>query len=254
MLPALNIGPLVIPTGVFALLIGAWVALAIVERAAPRVGGSATRLYSLATTMLFAGLVGARLTFVFLHWEGFRQNLLGIIWPLNSGYELWGGLLFSVAAAYFIVRRDQLDLAVVFDALVPGLLTLLIFASLADFLAGSGFGQETTVPWGLRLFDLPVRRHPVQVYEMLAGIVALASWVYLLRLRGRGPAGPVQTRATILLPTAIYAFGRLFVEAFKANSATIGDGWRLVQIICFVVLVVTLFMFVQAAPTRPVEP
>ena len=34
MFPALELGPLVIPTGVFALLLGGWLALSVVERAA----------------------------------------------------------------------------------------------------------------------------------------------------------------------------------------------------------------------------
>ena len=248
MYPALNLGPLVIPTAVFALLLGGWLALTVVERAAPRVGGVPAQLYALATAMIVAGIVGARLSFVFLHWEAFRENLLGVVWPLNSGYELWGGLLFALVAAWLQMRRDQLALGAVLDGLLPGLLTLLIFISLSDFLGGSGYGLETELPWGLRLFDLPVRRHPVQLYEILVGGVALGSWWYLVRGRAPAPAGSHIARSSILIPTALYAAGRLFVEAFRANSILVGDGWRLVQLVCLLALAVALWLYAQAAP------
>ena len=248
MYPALELGPLVIPTGVFALLLGGWLALSAVERAAPRVGGVPAQLYALATAMVVAGIIGARLSFVFLHWDAFRENLLGIIWPLNSGYELWGGLLFALVAAWLQMRRDQLALGTVLDGLLPGLLTLLLFVSLSDFLGGSGYGVETTMPWGLRLFDLPVKRHPVQLYEVLVGLAALGSWLYLVRRRAAAPAGTNCTRNSILIPTAVYAAGRLYVEAFRANSLVVGDGWRLVQLLCLVALVVALWLYAAAAP------
>lgn len=248
MFPALEIGPLVIPTGVFALLLGGWLALSVVERAAPRVGGVPAHLYALATAMIVAGIIGARLSFVFLHWDAFQENLLGIVWPLNSGYELWGGLLFALAAAWLQMRRDQLALGTVLDGLLPGLLTMLVFVSLSDFLGGSGYGVETTMPWGLRLFDLPVKRHPVQLYEVLVGLTALGSWVYLVRGRTRLPAGANYTRNSILIPSAIYAGGRLFVEAFRANSVVVGDGWRVVQLLCLAVLAAALWLYAAAAP------
>ena len=167
--------------------------------------------------------MGARLVFVLRHWTAFRANLLGIVWPLNSGYDLWGGLLVGALVGALLVRRHRLGPAAVLDALAPGVVILLMAVSLADFFGGGGYGTVTNLPWGLRLFDLPVRRHPVQLYEAAVGLLALGAWLRAERWVG-GPA------ARALLTVAVYAAGRLFTEAFRAGGAVTPDGYRLLQL------------------------
>ena len=65
----------------------------------------------------------------------------------------------------------QLPPAGTLDALAPGLVVGLMVVSLADFLAGPGYGSETTLFWAIDLFG--VRRHPVQLYESLTMLLFL---------------------------------------------------------------------------------
>ncbi|MCB9008830.1 MAG: prolipoprotein diacylglyceryl transferase [Ardenticatenaceae bacterium] len=60
------------------------------------------------------------------------------------------------------------------DALLPGVVFGLMMASLADFGGGPGFGSLTAVPWGVTQYG--VRRHPVQLYELFVGALALLAW------------------------------------------------------------------------------
>ena len=204
MLPFLNLGPLALPTAPLVYLLGVWLALFAVDRAARRVRslalqrGSEERAkalnyerlaevgsealqggeerakaldyepetyYALATTVALAGFIGARLVFVLLHWPSYDDNLLGIVWPLTTGYNAFGGALIGAAAGFFYGRWRRLRLWPTLDVLAPGLLVFLIAVSVADFLGGAGYGSLTSMPWGVTTFG--VRRHAVQLYDCL---------------------------------------------------------------------------------------
>lgn len=232
MLPALNIGPFVFPTAGLTIILGTYLALGLVERAARRLRQPVEPYYGLAVTSLLAGLIGARLVFVGLYWSAFQENLLSIVWPLNTGYHVGGGLFFAAAAAFFYGRFHQLPPAQTLDILAPGLLTALMVVSLADFLAGTGYGTLTTLPWGINFFG--VRRHPVQLYELLLGIEALTLW-FSRSQRPLPHAGYL-----FLLVTAVYATGRLFLDTFRATAWLTPSGWHGLQLLTLLIALTCL--------------
>ena len=174
MLPYLNLGPIGLPTAPLIYLLGVWLALFAVDRAARRLGQAPEPIYGVAAAMLLGGFVGARLVFVALYWSSFDDNLLGIVWPLTSGYHAAGGVVIGLAAGFFYGRWRRLALWPALDALAPGLIVFLMAVSLADFLGGAGYGSLTAMPWGINQFG--VRRHAVQLYEVAAGLAALGVW------------------------------------------------------------------------------
>lgn len=248
MLPYLNLGPLGLPTGPLVYLIGAWLALWAVDRATRRVSGRRVaagapaldpeRYYALALTALLAGFVGARLMFVLLHWSSYDDNLLGVVWPLNTGYNAVGGAVIAAAAGFFYGRWRRLPLWPALDALAPGLLVFLIAVSLADFLGGAGYGSLTNMPWGIDVFG--VRRHAVQLYEALAGVLALGAWWAATSARV-----PVVSGRPFLWATIAYAGGRLLVDAYRENASLIGNGLHLIQVLALVCLLVSLVSLSQ---------
>ncbi|MBE2220722.1 MAG: prolipoprotein diacylglyceryl transferase [Anaerolineae bacterium] len=244
MFPTINIGPFVFPTAGIVYLLGAYVALTLIERAAKRLALNVEATYGVAVVGLLVGIVAARLAFVAEYWASFSQNLIGIIWPLTSGYTVWAGLFFGVAAAFFYGRYKNLPLWPTLDALTPGLLTALIALSLADFLAGPGYGTLTSMPWGMSVFG--IRRHPVQVYEIVLGVAALGVW-WLVVKRG-APAGQ-----PFLLAFALYSAGRLFLDAYRDNALLTADGYHIVQIVALALLVGCLVLLARQT-TRSVEP
>jgi prolipoprotein diacylglyceryltransferase len=278
MLPFLNLGPLALPTGPLVYLLGIWLALFAVDRAARRVRSvrsaalqrgeerakaldyeppvSSAALqrgeerakaldyepetyYALATTAAVAGFLGARLTFVLLHWSSYDDNLLGIVWPLTTGYNALGGALIGAAAGFFYGRWRRLALWPALDVLAPGLLVFLIAVSLADFLGGAGYGSLTSMPWGITVFG--VRRHAVQLYEALVGVAALGAWWAATSPRMGGVAG-----RAFLWAAAVYAGGRLLVDAYRENAALV-SGFHVTQIVALAVLLPALALLARAA-------
>ncbi len=238
MFPYLNLGPIGLPTAPLVYLLGVWMALYAVDRAARRLGRDPESYYAVASVALLGGFIGARLVFVLLHWSSYDDNLLGIVWPLTSGYNAAGGVFIGLAAAFFYGRWRRLPLWPALDVLTPGVLVFLMAVSLAEFLGGAGYGSLTSLPWGIDQFG--VRRHAAQLYEVLAGMAALAAWWAITSPRfGRMGGRP------FLVVTAVYAAGRLFVDAFKETTPLVGGGFHLVQVASLAVLVVALFMLAR---------
>ena len=200
-------------------------------------------MYGVAATAVFAGFIGARLAFVLRYWPAFSNNPLSIIWPLNIGYEIWGGVALGIIGAFFYARAKQLAPIPTLDVLAPGIVFALMVVSLADFLGGPGYGSTTAVPWSIAQFGL--RRHPVQIYELLVGGIALFTW-----WRVSQPAAYIAGRP-FLFATAVYSVGRLFVDAFRETSSIIGDGYHLVQIVALLILLATLFQIGRTTALVP---
>ena len=236
MLPTLSIGPLVIPTTPLVYLVGIWVSLSIVERAARKLNLNVEATYSAAAVSLAGGFIGARIVFVILHWPAYRSNLSGIVWPITSGYDLWGGLIIALISAFFYSRAKGLPPLPTLDAVAPGLISGLIAISFADFLGGPGYGTETGVPWAINVFG--ITRHPVQIYEILFGIAALATWRISLDRR----MFPGQL---FLSTVAIYSAGRLFVDIYRANAWLTATGFHILQIVSLLFLLAAVFLLGQ---------
>ncbi len=233
MFPTLNIGSFVFPTAGLVYIFGTWLCLSLVERTAKKIGANSEVTYGMAVTAVLVGFIGARLTFVFQYWPAFQASPLNIIWPLTSGYNLLGGLFFGAVGGFFYGRYKQVSWLNTLDALIPGIVLGLMVVSLADFLAGPGFGTLTSVPWGISQYG--IRRHPVQIYELMVGGLALLVW--WVSVEKRPYAGYL-----FLLTTAVYSAGRLFVDTFRDNAWTTGSGLHIIQIICFLIVMGCLFL------------
>jgi len=232
MYPSISLGPFVFPVASLLYLLGVAVSLNVVERAAKLLKLDYNAIYATAVTGLVSGMIGARLVFVALYWSAFQDNPLAIIWPLNSGYNLAGGLIFGAAGLLFYGRYKKLPLASTADAMIPGVVTGLIFISLADFLAGPGMGTYSRQFWAMDVYG--ALRHPVQIYEIIGGVLALLVWLKMRPSR-------LFDGQLFLMTTAVYAAGRLFTDAFRQSSWFTADGYRIIQIISLVVMLICLY-------------
>ena len=243
MYPSINIGSFALPTAGLLYIFGAYFCLGLIEKTAVRVKHDPQDIYALGTTALVAGIVGARLVFVTEYWAAFSSNLVSIVWPLNTGYNGWAGLFIGLAAGFFYARGKQMPAAKTGDALIPGVIFGFIILSVKDFLAGPGFGTVSAVPWALSQFGLS--RHPVQIYEILAGLLGLAIW---WRLSSKSQMAGFLFWVT----TAVYSASRLYLEAFRDNAWLTTSGLHIWQIVCLILLVVSIiFLRNYIIPIHP---
>ena len=115
--------------------------------------------------------------------------------------------------------------------------------------SGAGDGAVTALPWGMGQFG--VRRHAVHLYEVLVGVAALVAWWAVSDLTGLGrPVRSYRAGRPFLVAAAVYAAGRLFVDAFKETTPLVGGGFHLVQLVSLVVLVVALFVLARISTMK----
>jgi phosphatidylglycerol:prolipoprotein diacylglycerol transferase len=238
MLPTLDIGPLVLPTAGLIVIIGSWVVLSATDRAARKLGLDPEAVYTVAAITMAGAFIGARFSFVALHWPAYQDDLLSIVWPLTSGFNWWAGVVVAVLAGLFTLRAKALPPLATLDALAPGVVLTMVTVSLVDFAAGPGFGRESLLPWAIDMYG--IRRHPVQLYEVTAAVVALLVWWRAARQRRHDGQ-------LFLLTVAVYAIGRLFFDAFRANTPLTTGGYHVVQIVSLGVALLCIFLLGRLA-------
>lgn len=232
MLPILQIGPLALPLAPLSLLLAIWFGLSLAEKFAPKRGVSAEALYNLTFTGLIAGLIGARLGYVFQYPNAFLESPLSLV-SLNPGLlDPFAGCAAGMIGMLVFGQRAKLTFWKTLDALTPLLAVMAVGFAVAHIASGEAFGVETSLPWGIDLWG--ATRHPTQFYELIAAILILG----MTSIWSRTPNAPTGT--IFLAFVALTAGSRLFLEAFRGDSVIILGGLRSAQIVSWLVLAAAL--------------
>lgn len=233
MLPILRLGPLTLQAPGLALLAGVWLGVWLAERQAARLKLDPAAVSNLIYVVLFAGLLGARLTYAARNLSAYLASPLGLF--ALTPATLWpeAGLLIGLAAAAWYGRRRELRLRPSLDALAPGLAAFLVALGVAHLFSGDAYGAPARLPWSLYLWD--EYRHPAQVYEILAALLVFgAAW--------KKPFGDEGTGLNLLAVVALAAAARVLLETFRGDSLIWAAGFRAGQVIGLLVLAAALWL------------
>jgi prolipoprotein diacylglyceryltransferase len=223
------------------LLAAFWLSAEAAERGAKRLGLRGDVVYSLAFIAAAAGLIGARLGYVLEHWPAYQSDL-GAIVALNfNTLSPLAGVVTGVFAAYLYARRKGVANRRLLDALTPGFIVFAGGLALADLASGDAYGSPSSLPWAIELWG--ALRHPTPIYQLSAVIV-----IGLIVLKSKRAFDG----AWFGLFVALYAAARLFSEAFRGDSETIG-GLRTAQVWSLLVLLIMLVLLRRWAQAAMVE-
>ena len=247
MLPVLELGPLVIPLPGILWLLGLWLGLSLSERYSDRFGISKVYLYNLVFISLIAGLIGARLSYVLRYPNEFFTSPFSLISPNPDLLDPWGGVLAALAAGLIYGQRKHLPLWGTLDALVPLLAVLAVASGLSHLASGAAFGLPTRLPWGIEIWG--ARRHPSQIYETLA-----ATTILIILWPRRPLIRPKESGIYFLSFVALSAGARLLMEAFRGDSELLAGGFRLEQVLAWLILALTFWGIARrrAQPPAPI--
>lgn len=234
MFPILQIGPIAVQVPGLILLGSLWLGLLLAEKNAKFHNIDSSHLYNLTLIALVSGIIGARVTYVLRYSEAFAGNPLSLM-SLNPGLlDPVGGAAVGIVAALIYGQRKHMPLFRTLDALVPLFAVIYIGYALANTAAGNGFGNITNAPWGIETWG--AKRHPVQIYKVIAGIVTL-----LLVWPNRGPLGNIGTAGvTFFAFWGITAFSIVILDAFLASSQVSLSGVRNSQVIALLLIAICL--------------
>lgn len=208
-----------------AFLVGTFLALS----EARRLKLDEDRLVTVILVALVAGVLGARVLYVFEHIDQFQREWAGALALWQGGLTLYGGIVAGTLAGLLVARRMGQPIWVVADVLTPSLALGTMFGRVGCFLNGCCYGRPTGHSWGvtfpgdsyagLEFGNAPL--HPSQLYAAFAGLVLfLVFWA----LRTRNTAPGVRFWA-FLASFAVLRVGIDFTRAWEndAKLLAIGD-------------------------------
>ncbi len=242
MLPILQIGPLAIQTYGLILLISLWLGLLLSEKLAPQKSLSIDDLYNLVFTMLIAGIIGARLGYFIQAPNLLQENPIALFALDPSLLDPFSGVTFGSLAGYIFGYRKKINQQQLLDTLTPALATLMIGFGLANLAAGSGYGSETTLPWGIQLWG--AIRHPSQIYETISAAIILILIFY------KWNKSKLKDGFLFLYFITFSAGSKLFLEAFRGDSSVLTNGLRINQIFAWFILAICLWVLWQPLSTK----
>ena len=217
-------------------MIGVIVGALIVERGLKDRGEKSDSIWDALIWVLPAGIIGARLWYVFNAILGGNRSYLddpaSIIRVWEGGLHIFGGFLFGTIALLVYLRRNKLDPWLFLDVAGPAVLIGQGIGRLANFINQELYGPPTTLPWGipiaaehrlpqyqdLGLFPVDTTRfHPTFAYEMLWNFASAGILLWLWR-RHREDLKPGALFAGWLILAGV---GRVIIEFFRPDQPKI---------------------------------
>lgn len=231
-----SIGPVTIHIYALCILMGIVLAVWITTTRWKKLGGNFDQVLDITLVSVPAGIIGARLYHIITTPERFfgpdgDWAEMFRIW--NGGLGIWGGVLFGALAAWAWCRHKHYPMALLADAIAPGLLVAQAVGRLGNWFNQELYGAPTTLPWGLKLnmegtaighseqcYDgatcpSGTLFHPMFLYEMIWNLIGAAIIAYI------GSKAMKKLKAGSLFAVYImwYTLGRTWIESLRIDYA-----------------------------------
>lgn len=169
-----KVGPITLKTYGFFVAIAFLVGMHYVKQRAKNRSIPPEVILDLSLWILVSGLVGARILYVVLNWEFYKNNLLEVFHIWSGGLVFYGGVLFGFIISVLYAINKKLKLWLLADILAPGIFLGVAIARIGCLSAGCCYGKPTNLPWGIKFTNplslvpesaLGLKLHPTQIYE-----------------------------------------------------------------------------------------
>ena len=191
----------------------------------------------LALVSVISAIVGARLFFVFEHWDRFENDLAAIVTDITEGgITLYGGLIGGVLGGVIYGAFHRWPIAIGLDAAGPGMILGQGLGRIGDLINGEHLANASDLPWAFvythpnTLGELGVSVHPVAGgYELLGDFVILALLLFVAR---RFIKVPGWLFCTYMVLYSVMRFG---LSEMRIDEQTV-DGIPVPQIVAAVIV------------------
>ena len=214
-----------------------------------------------ANDAVFAGFVGAvigaRLYYVFMSWDMYKDNPASIFAIRDGGLAIYGGLIGALILGGIVSKIRRVKLMPLLDLTGMGFLIGQAIGRWGNFFNNECYGSNTTLPWGMTspriqaglameaksileltgvTVDPSLPVHPCFLYESLwcvLGFVLLH--LYSKRRKFDGEL--------FLMYIGWYGLGRMLIEGLRTDSLMVGH-LRISQLvagICVVISIASIF-------------
>ena len=130
-----------------AILLGFWIA----AREAKRTGQNPENYLDMGIIGVIAGIVGARLYYVIISWDMYKDNLLDIFNLREGGLAIYGGVIAAVISVLVLAKVKHLSAPQIFDTIAMALLNGQMLGRWGNFFNREAFGGYTDSLFAMRL-------------------------------------------------------------------------------------------------------
>ena len=263
-----HLGPVPIRAYALCIIAGIIVALWIGQKRYAARGGEREIVLDAAIVAVPTGIIGGRLYHVMTDYDKYFCSTCDPVDALkitNGGLGIWGAVVLGTVSVYAYLRFKKIPFAPFADALAPAVVLAQAIGRLGNWFNQELFGAETTVPWGLKIFNrvdelgnyAPVTGrstgevlqvvHPTFLYELLWNVLVFG---FLILVDRKFTLGHGRVFA---LYVAGYTLGRTVIESMRTDPATMVFGLRInfiVSIVVFIIAVVVFFLLKRGRETQ----
>ncbi len=258
----IDIGSFFIPSYGTLVSLGVIIALFVIERLARQQGLNSDHVWNLSLLLIFAGIVGAKLLYIFVNWHYYMQNpgeILSLA-TLRAGGVFSGGVVLAVIAGTWYIRKHHLPWLRTADVMAPGLALGHAFGRIGCFAAGCCYGKETHAPWAVTFHNplaaeivgtpLNIPLHPTQLYEMIVEFANFALLFWLIKNK----KFEGQVMGTYLFLYGVARFCLEFLRGDPGRGQLFGTWLTDTQFLALCMIVGGGIMWMRRMPLRQPEP
>lgn len=216
-----------------------------------------------------AGIIGARLYFVFSKWDYYSVHLDEIFKIWEGGLAIYGGLIGGLIAGFIVCKVEKLNVLNLLDLCGMSFLIGQGIGRWGNFANQEAFGTNTSLPWGMYsvkteayltslvnsgsdiIVDPSKPVHPTFLYESLWCLFSFIV-LYIVCQKFRKFSGQLFLGYGLL-----YGIERAVVEGMRTDSLYIGDtNLRVSQVLSLALVIVcgTLLAVFTIKYTRNPKP
>lgn len=203
--------------------------------------------------LFLSAFLSARIIFILGHTDlYFNVNLMFNIW--DQGFSFWGA--FAAGLGYLLIRAKQQGepMKEWLDAIGSALLVGLFIGEIGQFLGGSGYGNETNLPWGITFesatvgYAVPI--HPTQIYAM----IYLTIIIFSVRHAKKTKAYMKEPGMQALLTTVLLSGSRFLEEFLRGDNVPMIGILRVPQLVSAILFILTGFILFRKIKTWSTAP
>jgi len=174
---------------------------------------SKQKAWDLVSYSLLGGIIGARILHVLNDWPYYSTRLIQIFEVWKGGLAFFGGIVGTVAVAYWYARKHKIDFLAVSDGIVLFLPFVIFLGRIANFLNSEHIGLPADLPWSVVFQAVDnIPRHPAQLYEGLTMLLLFGILLFLNRYRQKAGMLFFEFLST-------YGIFRFITEFFRQTSS-----------------------------------
>ncbi len=241
---AVTIGPVPIRWYGIMLTIAVFAGYFLARHYFGKAGHNKAKFDNLFLPLVLIGLLGARLTNVFLfEWWYFKNHLSEIFNIWQGGLAFHGAIIFGGVYLWQWCKKQSINFLSLLDILAPALTVGQAIGRFGNYFNQELFGLPTNLPWGIPIaedlrpsqFSIQEYFHPTFLYESI-GLIILTIILLLLGRRTK-PAGSIF--AYYLIGSGLLRFA---LEFIRVDEQLIVWGIRIGLLIGFITILVGLFL------------